>query len=132
MQTRIIKLLIIAAIPVFGAGCDRQVSFTNQVKPILTSNCMKCHDGTGEGSKKSGFNVTSYETLMKGTKFGPVIVPGDSSSSTLFRLVAHKADPKIQMPPHHQDSMATKKLDPLTKKQISIIKAWINQGAKNI
>lgn len=132
MQTRIIKLLIIAAIPVFGAGCDRQVSFTNQVKPILTSNCMKCHDGTGEGSKKSGFNVTSYETLMKGTKFGPVIVPGDSSSSTLFRLVAHKADPKIQMPPHHQASMATQKLDPLTKKQISTIKAWINQGAKNI
>lgn len=132
MQTRIIKLLIIAAIPVFGAGCDRQVSFTNQVKPILTSNCMKCHDGTGEGSKKSGFNVMSYETLMKGTKFGPVIVPGDSSSSTLFRLIAHKADPKIQMPPHHLDSMANEKFDPLTKKQISTIKAWINQGAKNI
>lgn len=132
MQTRIIKLLIIAAIPVFGAGCDRQVSFTNQVKPILTSNCMKCHDGTGEGSKKSGFNVMSYETLMKGTKFGPVIVPGDSSSSTLLRLIDHKADPKIQMPPHHLESMATKKLDPLTKKQISTIKAWINQGAKNI
>lgn len=131
MQTRIIKLLIIAAIPVFGAGCDRQVSFGNDVKPILTSNCMKCHDGTGEGSEKSGFNVMSYESLMKGTKFGPVIVPGDSVSSTFFRLVAHKTDPKIQMPPHHEISMADQKSDPLTKKQIKTIKMWIDQGAKN-
>ena len=131
MQTRIIKLLIIAVIPVFGAGCDRQVSFSNDVKPILTSNCMKCHDGTGEGSKKSGFNVMTYETFMKGTKFGPVVVPGNSVSSTLFRLVAHKANPKIQMPPHHDMSMADQKFEPLTKKQINTIKVWIDQGAKN-
>jgi len=131
MQIRIIKLLIIAAIPAFGTGCDSQVSFSNQIRPILTSNCMKCHDGTGEGSKKSGFNVMTYDTLMKGTKFGPVIVPGDSTSSTLYRQVSHKTDPKIQMPPHHEDSMASEKFESLTDKQISTIKAWIDQGAKN-
>ena len=60
-----------------------------------------------------------------------VVVPGDSESSTFFRLVGHKADPKIQMPPHHSDTVASKQMKPLPDKQIELIKTWIDQGAKN-
>jgi hypothetical protein len=131
MQTRILSIIIIAAIPVFGTGCSKQVSFRDDVKPILVSNCLTCHVGGGEGTAKSGFSVQSYNSLMKGTKYGSVIVPGDSISSTLYRMIDHKVDPKIQMPPHHDEALAKQRFDPLTPIQIETIKTWIDQGAKN-
>ena len=131
MRTHLLIIAIIASIPVFSTGCSQQVSFNDNVKPILTASCLQCHDGTGEGSEKSGFNVQDYTSLMKGTKFGPVVVAGDSASSTLYRLISHKADPKVQMPPHHDITLAEGRTDPLNKVQIEKIKNWIDQGAKN-
>ena len=131
MRNRILSVTIIAAISVLNVGCSKSVSFDKDVKPILTKNCLTCHDGTGEGSTQSGFNVTDYNTLMKGTRTGPVIVPGSSASSTLYRLIDHKADPKIQMPPHHDVSLAEGKTHPLKDAQIETIKQWIDQGAKD-
>ena len=130
MHVRILSVLIIVAIPVFGAGCSKQVSFKNDVNPILVSKCIECHI-EGEGTAKSGFSVQTYDSLMKGTKFGPVVIPGDSVSSTLYRLVGHEADPEIQMPPHHDESRASGKLEPLSTAEIDTIKMWIDQGAKN-
>lgn len=131
MQTRILNILSIVAIPLLSTGCSNDVSFNKDINPILVSNCLECHDGSGEGVKKSGFDLKDYASLMKGTKFGPVIVAGDSESSTLYRLIDHKADPEIQMPPHHEVALASKKLKPLTSGQIKTIKMWIDQGAKN-
>lgn len=131
MRTHILSFIIIASIPVFGTGCSQQVSFNKDVKPILASSCLQCHDGTGEGSSTSGFNVTDYDSLMEGTKFGPVVVAGDSVASTLYRLIDHKADPKIQMPPHHEVTLAEGRTEPLSDAQIDTIKMWIDQGAKN-
>ncbi len=130
MRTRILSIIIIMAIPFFGTGCSKPVSFTDDVNPILVYNCLTCHAG-GEGSVKSGFNVQNYDSLMGGTKFGPVIVPGDSESSTLYRLVAQKVEPEIQMPPHHDESLAEGRREPLTPEQVETIKMWIDQGAKN-
>lgn len=131
MRANILSILLIATIPVIGTSCSKQVSFKDDVNPILTSNCLICHIGSGEGSVKSAFSVQNYNTLMKGTKFGPVVVPGDSESSTLYRLINQKVDPKIQMPPSHDESMAEGRLDPLTTEQVETIKMWIDQGAKN-
>jgi hypothetical protein len=131
MQTRIPSIVIIAAITVFATGCSKEVSFKNDVKPILTSNCLECHTGGGEGSDKSGFSVYDYNSIMRGTKYGSVIVAGDSVSSTLYRIVAQKVAPEIQMPPHHGESLAKGRLEPLTPEQVETIKMWIDQGAKN-
>ena len=131
MRTHILGIIIIASIPFLSTGCSKQASFSKDVKPILTNNCLECHDGTGEGSLKSGFNVQTYNSLMKGTKFGTVVIAGDSISSTLYRLINHKTDPKIQMPPHHDSTLAEGKTAPLTAAQIETIKLWIDQGAKD-
>jgi hypothetical protein len=125
----ILSLLAIALLA--GAGCTRQVSFSQNVKPILDAKCLSCHDGTGEGSTRSGFNVKTYDSLMLGTKLGKVIVPGDAVSSTLYRLISHQASPEIHMPPHGGQSLAKGKGEPLTDGEIGTIKLWINQGAKN-
>lgn len=106
-------------------GCAKQaqeVSFSQQVQPIIQARCIECHATGGQGFQASGLSMETYDTLMKGTKFGPVIKPGDAVFSTLMRLIEGKADPSIRMP-HGKE--------PLTDEQIKIIKEWINQGAKN-
>ncbi|HEX9626920.1 MAG TPA: c-type cytochrome domain-containing protein [Acidiferrobacterales bacterium] len=113
------------------AACTREVSYSRDVKPILQAKCLSCHDGSGEGSQKSGFSVKDYAGLSKGTKFGDVIVPGDAESSTLYRLVAHKTSPELHMPPHHRDSPAMGRAEPLTQDEIDTVKLWIDQGAKD-
>jgi hypothetical protein len=60
---------------------------------------------------------------MKGTKFGPVVQPGNSFESVLVMLVEGRADQSIKMP--HQDE------PPLAAEQIETLKLWIDQGANN-
>lgn len=106
------------------AGCSSgpNVGFKKDVQPILNKYCAECHLAKGEGVEKSGFQVVSYESVMKGTKLGPVVVPGDSASSSLYRLVSGKVHKSIQMP-HGKN--------PLTAAEIATIEHWIDQGAKN-
>ncbi len=65
--------------------------------------------------------MDSYENLMWGTKYGPVVIPGASFSSRLYLLVADKAHPVMRMP-HGKP--------PLSEKEVLMIKSWIDQGAK--
>ena len=106
-----------------GDSSTSQISFTKQVTPILTTHCLSCHTSEGEGFKKSGLNMETYESLMKGTKFGPVIVPGNALSSSLVILIDGKADPAIKMP-HGSLQM-------IPEQERETIKQWIQQGAKN-
>ncbi len=112
-------------------GCSREVGFQKDIAPILQASCISCHNGAGEGVAKSAFSASDYHSVMKATKFGPVIVAGSSESSTLYRLIAHKADRSVQMPPHHEQSMAEGRMRPLGTEQIELIKLWIDQGARN-
>jgi len=131
LQTRIHRILIIAVASILVAGCERSVSYKKEIRPILRVNCLKCHDGEGEGSTASGFSVQTYDSLMKGTKFGPVVVPGSAASSTLYLIVTNKVDPKIQMPPHNEESLAKGRGESLHELQVKDIELWIDQGAKN-
>jgi hypothetical protein len=99
-----------------------QISFAKDVMPIFRESCLSCHDTGGQGTAASGFSVASYQSIMKGTKFGPVIKPGFSFSSTLQLLIEHKADDSINMP---------KGMPILPPKHIETIGRWIDQGAKN-
>jgi len=111
-----------------SAGCARQVSFKSDVDPILKARCLSCHSAGGEGYKASGFSVESYQSLMKGTRYGPVILPGSSIGSTLSILIEHKADPTIAMPKSPHPGMPS---EYLTQKDIDTINKWIDQGAKD-
>lgn len=112
-------------------GCDRQVSFSADVKPILDNYCVSCHSGTGEGEAASGFAVDDYDSVMQGTKFGKVVVAGSPMSSSLYLVVTEKVDPKIHMPPHHDESLAEGRGFALSRTHIETIGTWIEQGAKN-
>jgi hypothetical protein len=116
-----------AACAAIGAGCaDRQqepqaeISFKEDVQPVLERNCVVCHRPGAEGYAASGLSLESYASLMKGTKSGPVIEPGSSASSILVRSVDRDANPPVVMP--HRNP-------PLPKKDVKILKAWVDQGA---
>jgi hypothetical protein len=105
------------------AGCgDKPLTYQADIKPIIDANCMACHVPGGEGYEKSGLLMDSYEAVMKGTQYGPVVIPGSSVSSTLYRLVSGQADPSIRMP-HGQGA--------LPEKDVAAIATWIDQGANN-
>jgi hypothetical protein len=109
-------------------GCDtssppKTVSFAKDIQPILSKHCLECHRQGGAGESASGLNLTTYQGLMKGTKFGPVVKPGDSLSSTLLILVEGRADPSIKMP--HGDRPS------LSKGEIDQLRHWVDQGAKD-
>jgi len=112
-------------------GCERPISYSADVQPILTESCQSCHNQSGEGLVTSGFSVSNYADVLEGTRLGPVVIPGSSESSNLYRVIAMKTAPEIRMPPHHDVSWAEGRGVPLSEEQIGIIKDWIDQGAKD-
>lgn len=112
-------------------SCERPISFADDVQPIFLEHCVACHNQGGEGATASGFDVSDYESVMSGTKFGAVIIPGASDSSSLYLLVAQKTAPEIQMPPHHEQSLSVGRGTALSEDKVEIIRKWIDQGAKN-
>lgn len=123
---RIAGLAVAATLAVHGwtgaAAAAEEVSFSLDVYPILASRCVACHHAGGEGLKTSGLDLSSYEGLMKGTKYGPIVVPGDPLTSNLNVLIEGRASEELRMP-HNQR--------PLLKYQTLIIRDWVRQGAKN-
>jgi hypothetical protein len=110
------------AVAALQTGCgEKAVTYQANVKPIIDANCVSCHVPGGAGYEKSGLRMDSREALLKGTKFGVVVVPGSSVSSTLYRLVSGQADPSIRMP-HGQAA--------LPEADVATIATWIDQGAK--
>ena len=103
-------------------AAEEQVSFKEDILPLLKWRCSSCHESGGAGYEKSGLDLTSYAGVMKGTKFGPMIIPREPESSNLMLLLDWRVSPAIRMP--HG------------KKQLSScdrasVRTWIRQGAKD-
>jgi len=123
MKTGIVCSSLLVSSALLLAGCsEKEISYKADIQPILQQYCLECHAEGGKGYEKSGLLLTSYEGVMKGTRFGSIIKPGDALSSTLIMLVEGRADPSIKMP-HGKES--------LPKEKIELLKQWVKQGAKN-
>ena len=120
-------MLILATLSLAVApGCARRqqaVSYKNDVAPILAANCASCHVPGQPGYVASGFDLSGYDALMKGTRYGAVVIPGDPLTSVLVMLIEGRADPSLKMP--HGGAK------PLTSDEIKTIRRWVKQGAKN-
>lgn len=119
------KLILLSLFPLTMAACSGEpaISFSQDVKPIIDKNCVSCHQADGQGVVASGFNMTSYDDLMKGAKFGPMVIANDAEGSNMVVLMEGRADPSISMP-HGQEK-------PVSKADILTIRMWIDQGARN-
>jgi len=99
-----------------------KMSFREDVVPIFRGRCESCHQPGGEGTQKSGLDLTTYAGVMKGTKYGPMVIPGDPESSNLILLLDWRASPELRMP-HGKKQ--------LSSSDRNAIRAWIREGAKD-
>lgn len=120
---RLTLLPLLVLLVLSGCKKEQEVSFSQDVKPIIDKYCIECHQAGGEGLAASGFNLEDYAGLMKGTRHGPMIFAGDSAGSNMLVLMEGRADPSISMP--HG------KMEGATGKELETIRVWIDQGARN-
>jgi hypothetical protein len=105
------------------SGCNTHSapSYTWDVYPILQEKCLVCHSTPdGNGYLATGLDMTSYDSLMRGTRYGPVIVPGDSRHSIINMIVEGRIHPSPQL---------TRKLFPLKETEQEILRVWVETGA---
>lgn len=87
--------------------------FENEIRPILQKRCTECHGGD---APSAGLDLRSLESLLRGSKRGPVIVEGFSDKSVLVRKVSSKT-----MPPPDAGQ-------PLSPDEIGSLTRWIDRG----
>lgn len=123
MKSIILLAGAIFALLSFSAQAKGEVSYKKDVVPILHDYCLNCHEPGGKGYQKSGLDMRSYQSLMKGTKFGTVIKPGDSFTSIMIQVIEGRVHASIKMPYGMSGG--------LEKSKIELLKKWVNQGAKD-
>jgi hypothetical protein len=108
------KLLLLGCLLPSLHAADKPVSFSADIRPVFEASCWKCH---GAAVQLSKLDLRTRELAIKGGQRGAAIVPGKSSESRLYRVVAGLEKPSMPLD------------GKLTAAQISIIKDWIDQGA---
>jgi len=100
------------------------VTYATDIKTILDASCAKCHSGD---KPKARLKLDTLEGVLKGSKGGKILTPGDSANSLIVKSAAHLTpDQETWMPPLKNKAG----IKPLTPEQIGLIRAWIDQGAK--
>ncbi len=95
---------------------DQRIDFESQVRPILESACLNCHD---KDSAEGELRLDTSIAMLAGGSDGPAVVPGKPEESPLYELTVLAADHESVMPPE----------TPLTKSQTEILRKWIAAGA---
>ena len=134
-----IVIVSLCSLALLSACGSKVVSFSKDVHPILERNCAVCHSPGGIGFKVSGFDVQSYASVMRGTKFGPMVTPGSSNQSNLLWVLRHGAHPSINMPKFCEQltqasdkcAVASNVARRLPQAQVSLIAKWVDQGARD-
>lgn len=99
---------------------ESDISYSRDVRPIISDMCFSCH-GPDEQGRKGELLLSDYQAALKGGESGqPAIVPGDPANSELIKRI-HSDDPDVCMPPPH----TKKKLSP---NQVAILEKWIAAG----
>ena len=129
MSIRVMPLAVLLLIAASLAACDKdkavqlqlqKVTYMDDVSPIIQKHCAECHVAGKQGAEATGLLLDSYESVMKDSRFGPVIDPGSARTSSLYIMVSGKDNLTISMP--HGKA-------PLSAEEVETIRAWIDNGA---
>jgi Planctomycete cytochrome C len=82
---------------------------------ILEAKCLNCH----ESARLSDLDLRRSDTILKGGKRGPAVVPGKAEQSLLYKAVKREGD--LQMPPGKVG---------LSPAEVAVMREWINTGAR--
>jgi hypothetical protein len=117
-----LALLILAAAPLTLTAdettTNKPVTFQQDIGPMFEKACVQCH---GDRKAKGGLRLGTLEEVMKGAKGGQIVVSGDSAKSRLVQMLTK---------PGKNGGYAHPPRQPLQEGEISLIRSWIDQGAK--
>jgi cytochrome c len=104
------------------AAAKTGVTYDKDIKPLFEKSCVKCHGGE---KPKGKYNMETLAGVLKPGGDGAAVIPGNSAKSALVHQAADLvAD--MEMPPTDKRD----KYPALTKEEIGLVRAWIDQGAK--
>lgn len=92
-------------------------SYTKDIVPLFEARCLGCH---AELVRMGSLNMSSFEGLMQGGTYGPIVAPGRRAESKLYLILTGQAAPLMPMD-------GTR----LTEAQIDLVGRWIDAGAIN-
>jgi len=107
-----------AAPPSLPPAAKGTVDFEEDIRPIFARHCLSCH---GPKRQESDYRLDRARVAISGgDREQNPIRPGQGAASPLLKYVAG-LDPDTKMPP---------KGPRLTTRQIALLRAWIDQGAR--
>jgi uncharacterized membrane protein len=92
--------------------------FASRVAPIFDDKCVQCH---GPEKKKGKLRLDTFDYVMRGSKDGAVVKPGDARNSELYR--------RVTLPRDNKDAMPAEGKPGLTASELKVIEFWIVSGA---
>lgn len=114
-----------------GGGDDGPVSFADDIQPLLSSQCIICHQPGG-----IAFADGITQDLRAGSAYAAIVnqpsdqdatltlvIPGDAENSLLYQKVNSNEPPIGVRMPQFQP--------PLSAAQIDLIRRWIDEGAED-
>jgi hypothetical protein len=119
MKTKLLTplaLLLLAGRPALAEEKPAP-SFARDIMPFLVTYCTDCHN---QQVRKSGYDLSDYQGLMKSGKKGAAVVPGKPERSLL--LLTMNGGAKL-MPPKKYAKKPT-------PEEVAMVRAWIAAGAK--
>ncbi len=97
-----------------------KVSYFKHVRPIFQLHCQGCHQ---PAKAQGGYVMTSHADLFKMTDHEiPGVLAKDPDKSAVMQVIVPKDGKPPQMP---------RDKDPLTQREVSIIRSWIAEGAQD-
>lgn len=115
-------LMILGGTPALQAGEPKGETadlYLKQVKPLLKERCFACH---GALKQEANLRLDTAAAIHLGGDSGAAMLPGEKAASSLILERVSAMDASERMPPEHEG-------EPLSAKQIGILKEWIAQGA---
>lgn len=106
------------------AAIPDEVDYNFHIRPILSDKCFACH-GPDANKRKEGLRLDTPEGALAALKDYDdryVIVPGNSQASEVYARVSSTDTAEVMPPPSSNMK--------LTRREIQLIKKWIDQGAE--
>jgi hypothetical protein len=122
MNRLLIFLSTLAGATLHAAQPQPQISFNRDVRPILSENCFACH-GFDPKHRQADLRLDTFAGATENHDGIRGIVPGDAAQSAAWQRII-STDPDEVMPPPKSHK------PPLSPAQRTILKTWIEQGAK--
>jgi len=85
-----------------------------EVTEIMKQNCFECH---GPERSKAGLRLDAAESILRGSRHGPVVTAGDPADSELIRRITLAADDEDVMPSEGRPL--------LSANEVAVLQNWI-------